>query len=303
MSRPTDLLSRRRWSVLAVFALALGACDSSSDPDPDPQPDPEPIPTTTYSPSLFAEGFGSATGVAQLADGRVAILSGGILAGTGALYTFAPDGSDRTELITGLEDGLPSDVVQLTDGRLLVVEDSRILAFNADGSGQAEFATGLLGARGIIQLADGRVLVVESNDAKATTFNADGSGRATFASGLSTPQFATQLADGRILISEFQTGRVTGFNADGSGRSTFATIRSTNSVAQLSDGRILVTGSDDSSVGDDEIYAFSASGTPLGVFATGLNGAYDMMRLADGRILVSELGAGRATVFTEDVAP
>ena len=249
--------------------------------------------------TTFAGGLAAPNGLLQLADGRVLVVE----AIAGKVTAFDSNGSSpATFATTGT--GTPAKIIQLADGRFLVsiVADtpergSRVIAFDANGGNQSEFATDLSNAAGLTQLADGRVLVVESAGTattgfRVTAFNADGSGETTFADGFTRPSGVTQLADGRVLVTNGTD--IVAFASDGTGRTVFASgLDDAVGITQLSNGLVLV-----SEIDSGSLVTFNSDGTGRQTRAEGLDRPNGVAELADGRILVSEFVAdGRVLEF------
>lgn len=133
------------------------------------------------TPTTFISGLSGPFDLARLADGRmlvtertankVSVISD---ASGNALSSPAP-------LVTSLNN--PTGITQLGDGRVLVSEfnDSEATVFNADGSGQTQFAGSLVKPTFVTQLSDGRVLVAQEQISGA------GTGQVTVFGGLSAP--------------------------------------------------------------------------------------------------------------------
>ena len=220
----------------------------------------------------------------SLAAAAALLLLSGPLAHAQAVFTSDVEG--------------PLDVFQLQDGRVLVTQLSldEIIAFNADGSSRAVFAT-IGGSIEAIQLSDGRVLVVTGTTTASGTgivsLAADGTNQTAFASGLRNVQDIVQLADGRVLAVQ-QGGSLVAFNSDGTGQAELATgLDFPYAAAQLADGRVLVT---EEVTGN--IVAFSADFSTRTAFGTATSGARGIEQISDGRILVAD--SSSVLVFRPD---
>ena len=224
-------------------------------------------------------------GLLQLADGRVLVeeMQGRILAfgsdGT-PLSTFT-DGAD--EPLVQLEDGriLASD-----DGR-----SGDVLVLGLDGITLSVFAPGLNIPTDAVQLADGRVLITEygnGSTGRVSEFDADGTPRGRFARQLANPVALTQLQDGRVIVVEGGGRRVLAFAPDRTPLDDFIPpINGHGDVLQLPDGRVLLAGVFGSGIEDAAVSMFSPEGGYLGPFAA--VGASGLALLEDGRVLTSSI--------------
>ena len=223
----------------------------------------------------------------------------------------------QTVFATGLEQ--PMGITQLSDGRILVAEfgpSDQVSAFSPDGTPLGVFASGLEDPAGIAQLADGRVLVSEFNDARVQAFEANGTPLGTFVTdfgdnGRGAPFVISQATNGTVLISDNYAGAVRGYSPSGVAAGNFAESLSdppgaARGVLRRANGSVLVTFTGPLDAGQmveladgsilalnwfvGEVRSFSSTGTDTGVVATLPDVLGGIVRLADGRVLVTTDG-------------
>jgi sugar lactone lactonase YvrE len=214
--------------------------------------------------AVFAGGLTNPTDIFQLENGDVLVA---VQSAGGRLARFNTAGGVQDVFATDL--GAPRDVIRSGD-RLLVVDGSesgRVVELNLDGTVRdASFITGLNRPAGIAVAPDGRLLVTEGGTGQVLAFNADGMGRAEFADGLSDPSDLL-VSDGRVLVANIDDdpdnnngnadGSVIAFDTDGTGRTTvLADLVRPTGLAELADGRLLVTVFGDDSDGAGSVLAF-----------------------------------------------
>ena len=243
---------------------------------------------------------------------------------TGTYYAEIASDGTPTVFASGLDH--PYSIAQLTDGTVLVGEasgsSSNIYRFNADGTGQAVFASDFyivtditqldntdilvsdafgntvkrftaLGAslgifanisapKGIVELADGTVLVASINGG-IYSYDDDGN-QQTFASGLSYPEQMIRTADGKIWVTEWIGDKITRFDDDGTHSTSITTPYSKPSgIIQTATGKIWV------SFDGGQIVQYDADGSnPIDIATVG-GGLRHMTQQPNGTVLVASI--------------
>ncbi|MBC13547.1 MAG: hypothetical protein CMM85_11305 [Rhodothermaceae bacterium] len=244
--------------------------------------------------TVFATGLEQPMGITQLSDGRILVAEFGP---SDQVSAFFPDGTPLGVFASGLED--PAGIAQLADGRVLVSEfnDARVQAFEANGTPLGTFVTDFgdngRGAPFVIsQATNGTVLISDNYAGAVRGYSPSGVAAGNFAESLSDPPGAARgvlrRANGSVLVTF--TGpldAVQQFGAAGGSGSVFATLTSGDAgqMVELADGSILAL---NWFVG--EVRSFSSTGTDTGVVATLPDVLGGIVRLADGRVLVTTDG-------------
>ena len=157
--------------------------------------------------------------------------------------------------------------------------NSLIASFNADGTRNADFATGLPFNNGITQLEDGLILV---SVGVSSVYSYDTSGnQSIFSTNTPSPGPIIELADGRI--SSARTTRTASFTPTSRTAPSSSFSRRTLSprdLIQLPDGRILST----SNVSPGRVSVYAPDGTAGTPFAVGF-GSLGITELPDGTII------------------
>lgn len=241
--------------------------------------------------AVFATGLDQPHGITQLADGRILVAEFGP---TDQVAAYSTDGTRLGVFASGLDD--PTGITQLADGRVLVTEfnDARVQAFEANGTPLGAFVTDFgddgRGAPFVVtQAMDGTVLISDNYAGVVRGYSTDGASTGNFAESLTDPPGAARgvlrRANGSVLVTF--TGPLEAlqlFGAGGGSGSVFATLTGGDAgqMVELADGSILAL---NWFVG--EVRSFSATGSDTGVVATIPDVLGGIVRLSDGRVLVT----------------
>ncbi len=149
--------------------------------------------------------------------------------------------------------GEPRDLAVDAEGRVYLLEDRRLHAYEADGSPRWWSADSSDDLDALWPLADGRVVALAGGDAEALVFGSEGQLETRWstigqpAESPSRPVDLREAADGSLLLAYELRGEIQRFSPDGTWQATLPAegVETLRSFSLLSDGRIALLSADD----------------------------------------------------------
>lgn len=139
--------------------------------------------------------------ILRLADGKLLVASGSSGFNTGNVHRFNADGTPDGTFTTVSLTGSLLDMAVQSDGKIIVAGTFGLMRFNADGTGQAAFGSGLANIPTVHVGPDDKVYFSDNNGTKLTRLHADGTPDDTFNTPLDGHVYGMAfLSGGRLAI-------------------------------------------------------------------------------------------------------